>query len=28
MEVELTLKQEVVKLVRIKTVEGVWNAGL
>jgi len=27
MEVELTLKQEVVKLVRIKTVKGVWNAG-
>ena len=27
-EIELTLKQEVVKLVRIRTVEGIWNAGL
>jgi len=28
MEVKSTLKQEVVKLVRIRTIEGIWNAGL
>jgi len=28
MEVELTLKQEVVELVEIRTIKGVWNTGL
>jgi len=28
MEVESTLKQKVVELVRVRTVEVVWNAGL
>jgi len=28
MEVELTLKQEVIELVRIRAIEGVQNAGL
>jgi len=27
-EVESTLKQEVVELVRVRTIKGVWNAGL
>jgi len=27
-EVESTLKQEVVELVKVRTIEDVWNAGL